>query len=257
MSSIPRVAFPGFEALLACGHSTPLPAPISHKLIRVLRMQPGQSFVVFDPKNAMEAAATLCAIEPATANIAVATQGVKATRDIRLLQGLSKGDKNECILQDATELGASCVHFAEMQRSVVRISNDKRDARRARWTAIAESAASQCGRSDVPRLMGPSTLRDAMSEHQGARVLVLYEGGGAPFGEVLRGALLSPLPILLVVGPEGGLAAEDMAILDRVGCTYCTLGPYILRTETVAAAALGTALVLGQDLALAPEMLIR
>ncbi len=241
------MAIPGFAALVDADHVLSLPSSVAHKLLHVLRMQVGQGFVMFDPQTSMQASATLCALSPPAANVGAATEGVRARIDIRIIQGLAKGDKNECILQDATELGASCVHFAEMHRSVARVPKDKRNARLARWNAIAESAAGQCGRSDVPRVLGPSTLADALAEHQDARVLVLYERGGRPWGDVLRETFLTAMPVVLVVGPEGGLAEEDLAVLERAGCTYCTLGPYVLRTETVAAAALGGALLLAED----------
>lgn len=247
MSSVPRVAFPGAAVLGAEPCERLLPEAMAHKLVRVLRLQVGDPFVVFDPESELQADATLRSLSPATAWIGRAHTGLVASRQIRLLQGLAKGDKNESILQDATELGSSCVHFVEMQRSVVRIPKDKRDARRARWAAVAEAAAGQCGRVDRPRVLGPSTLADALAEHQDAQVLVLHEGGGAPLGDVLKVALQSDRPLLLVVGPEGGIAEEDMAVLRRGEMTLCSLGPYVLRTETVAAAALGAALVLGQQ----------
>lgn len=239
MSSLPRVAI----ADLAEGDIV-LPDTVAHKLLRVLRLSVGDSFVAFDPRKGVQAKATLHALSPARALFESPALGLKAKRDIRLLQGVAKGDKNESILQDATELGASAVHFVHMQRSVVRVPDNKREARLQRWKSVAEHAAAQSGRADVPRVLGPSSLAEALAAHQDARVLVLYEDGGAPFAAVLRDAMAAKQPVLLVVGPEGGIAAEDIEHLMRASCTFCTLGPYVLRTETVAAAALGAAMVL-------------
>jgi 16S rRNA (uracil1498-N3)-methyltransferase len=152
------------------------------------------------------------------------------------MQGLPKGDKLELVLQKATELGAASLYPVETARSVVRLEGRRAEERRARWQRIAEEAARQCGRADVPTVEPIAPLLASLEAlPPGTRVLVLDEEERTCR---LRDAFVPGTPTALVVGPEGGLAREEVQLLVAKGAIPVSLGRWVLRTDTAALAAL-------------------
>ncbi|RKH32367.1 16S rRNA (uracil(1498)-N(3))-methyltransferase [Corallococcus sicarius] len=210
-----------------------------HYLVHVLRLEDGDALEVFDGKGrAFEARVSGLGAE----EVRLVLGTVRVTppaREMSVLQGLPKGDKLEWVLQKGTELGATAFHPVATARSVVKLEPKRAEERTQRWAKIVEEAARQCRRDDVPRVHVPCPLLDAArSLTPGTLLLVLDEEESAvPLGEAFRGA--GPgTPVALVIGPEGGLAREEVAGLRELGARPVTLGTRILRTETAALAAL-------------------
>jgi 16S rRNA (uracil1498-N3)-methyltransferase len=265
----------------------PEPAPATlevtgerlHYLTRVLRLTPGDPLEIFDGRGRAfaakvatvgESSATLAVGEPVAAAGAV---------PVFIVQGLPKGDKLEWVIQKGTELGAAGFSPAVTDRAVVKLDAKRAQERQARWQKIAEEAARQCGRSDVPTVAPVRPLAEAVAAYSGAQVLVLDEeeravrlskallgvpaarvpaeaaspgAGAADAGPVADGE--TPMapgdgdrsttsgraagPIVLVIGPEGGLSRDEVSSLVAQGARTVTLGSRVLRTETAALAAL-------------------
>lgn len=151
---------------------------------------------------------------------------------ITLYQGLPKGDKMELILQKTTELGvAEIIPFAAA-RSVARIRKGEETGKVARWQRIAREAARQSGRPSVPRVSLAGDLAEAvrLSRHS-VKLLLWEEEKGNRLRETLAG-LPVPETIALIVGPEGGLSAEEAATAKESGFIPVSLGERIVRTET-------------------------
>lgn len=210
-----------------------------HYLSRVLRLSPGDALEVFDGAGrAFDA--TLQALDAASATLALGpAREAPRPRPITVVQGLPKGDKLEWVLQKGTELGVAAFVPAACARSVVKLDDKAAAARVTRWQRIVDEAARQCGRADVPKVAPPAPLEDAVRALPGApAVLVLDE---AEHAVSLSHAFLAlgdaRRPVALVVGPEGGLAREEVAALAALGATPVTLGRLVLRTETAALAA--------------------
>ncbi|MFO0672767.1 MAG: RsmE family RNA methyltransferase [Polyangiaceae bacterium] len=231
----------------------PAPAELVHYVCTVHRSPSGE-IVAFDPAAGTEADARV----ERTASGDVLHVGplrrasVVATRRLVVVQGLAKGDKCDAIVRDAAELGATDVALTVMARSVARPLGDKLLARADRWQRIADEAARQAGRGDAPRVSVHDSLDGALTtatvDEAGLAGFVLYEGpGGAPLGPALRPALARGDGIVFVVGPEGGLAPEEVERCRAAGMRVTTLGAFVLRTETVVAAVLGAVRVLEQD----------
>ncbi|QSQ20110.1 16S rRNA (uracil(1498)-N(3))-methyltransferase [Pyxidicoccus parkwayensis] len=210
-----------------------------HYLLHVLRLEAGDALEVFDGRGR--------AFEARVAS--VDTEGVRVTlgtarvapprRAVSVLQGLPKGDKLELVLQKGTELGAAAFLPVATARSVVKLEPKRAEERTSRWTKIVEEASRQCRRDDVPRVETPRPLLEAARAlAPGTVVLVLDEEESAvPLGEAFRAA--GPgTPVALVIGPEGGLARDEVEALGKLGARNVTLGKRILRTETAALAAL-------------------
>ncbi|MFZ5439398.1 MAG: 16S rRNA (uracil(1498)-N(3))-methyltransferase [Myxococcota bacterium] len=208
-----------------------------HYLSRVLRLREGDSLEVFDGQG-QRFDARVAALNDARAELELSNRRVEpAARSITIVQGLPKADKLELVLQKGTELGATAFVPAACARSIVKLDG-KEEAKQARWQRIVEEAARQCRRADVPRVHAPAPLAAAVAAlAPDTAVLVLDEEERAvPLSVAAANA--SPRPLALVIGPEGGLAREEVAALVARGATPITLGALILRTETAALAAL-------------------
>lgn len=222
-----------------------LPPEAVRYLSTVLRLRAGARFVAFDRRTRMEADGELL---EGGASFGPARPGVVADAPALLLQGWAKGDKNESVLQDATELGASHVLFFAAARSVAKVEEGKkRAAKEERLMAVAEGAARQSGRADVPVVTTPVPLTEALAEAAAVaeQRFVLVPTAERSLGtEWVHHAHES---VAFLVGPEGGLAPEEIALAETFGFVPVSLGAYVLRCETVAAALLGALRVLRTD----------
>lgn len=220
-----------------------------HYLVRVLRLGIGDPVEVFDGKG-RSWAGRIDSIEEDRATLALGEERIsRQLPGITLVQGLAKGDKFEWVLQKATELGMT--HFVPLQteRSIVKLDAAKGADRARRWRKIAEEAARQSGRADVPTVAEPMDLPTWLEEARGRgeRIGVLWEEAREQrLGNWIATHLEEPMA--LVVGPEGGLSSCEVDAIVAAGGTPLTLGDRILRTETAGLAALSIALHLSGDL---------
>ena len=163
---------------------------------------------------------------------------VRTGLDVALAQALSKADKLELVIQKACELGASRVLPFAAERSVVKLNDERAGHKTERWTRIAQEAARQCGRADVPVIEAPSSFEALLSRAQAepARRTILLDTGDLPLtlSQAARGAQ----SLLLIVGPEGGFSPHERALAEGAGALVASMGPLVLRTETAGLAAL-------------------
>jgi 16S rRNA (uracil1498-N3)-methyltransferase len=160
---------------------------------------------------------------------------------ILLGQGVAKGDKLDRVVRAATELGV-----AEVMPVLTSRSEPSGKNREVRLQRIAEEACKQCGRARAPPVHAPATLAEFLAKAQGfAMKLVPWEGGGIGLRQALPAATKS---VALLVGPEGGLAAEEVEQAKGQGFVAVSLGPRILRTETAGIVAVALVQMLSGDL---------
>src|SRR5262249_24651450 len=153
---------------------------------------------------------------------------------VTLVPALLKGERFDWLLQKATELGAAAIQPIMTQRTVRKIDGDDRAALK-RWQRLVTEAAEQSGRGRIPVLHPPL----ALGEWRGAEyhvVLVAHEGVTTRTVACTLGRE-TPSAALLI-GPEGGFAADEVERLAASGAIPVSLGPLILRAETAAIAAL-------------------
>jgi 16S rRNA (uracil1498-N3)-methyltransferase len=164
-----------------------------------------------------------------------------ATPAVTVVQAIPKSDRAELAVELATEAGADALVAWQAARCVARWDGPKVDKGLRRWRAVARSAARQSRRAHVPPVDGVVTTAELVRRvsaevADGATVLVLHESAAGP----LSGAELPQAGALtLVVGPEGGIADEELEALTAAGAVAVRLGPTVLRTSTAAAVALG------------------
>ena len=162
------------------------------------------------------------------------------TPRLALVQALAKGDRDELAVQAATELGVDQIVPWQAGRSVSRWSGPKVEKGVTRWEAITREAAKQAHRAWIPDVSAPVTTQQLAARAVSASVLVLEPTAEATLTAQLgRGA--DDRDILLVVGPEGGIAPDELDTLVAAGAVLVRLGHTVLRTSTAGPAALAVA----------------
>lgn len=203
----------------------------------VLRLREGDVVEVFDGRGTRLSAR----LSPLGGELALRlgepARDEEAKSSIVLAQALSKGEKLDWVVQKATELGVSRIVPFAAERSVVKLSAERGAARVERLRRIAQEAARQCGRADVPEVDAPAAWSDLLAlpkEDPALRAVLLdADPGLPPLGQ------LDPGPrVLLAVGPEGGFSSGEREEAAAAGFLAASLGRRVLRTETAGLAAL-------------------
>lgn len=207
----------------------------------VLRMKIGENFLV-----SLDSKSHLCEIKSFENDSVIAEileenyNDTSLPIDIYLFQGLPKSDKMEFIIQKAVELGVKEIVPTEMEYSVVKLEEKKKEAKRARWQAISESAAKQSKRNFIPKVSPVLNFNQAVKYAEELDVvLVPYEN--AKGMKATKEALLtikSGMSVGIFIGPEGGFSEKEIEKLLNIGGKSVSLGKRILRTETAALTAL-------------------
>ncbi|TMQ04202.1 MAG: 16S rRNA (uracil(1498)-N(3))-methyltransferase [Deltaproteobacteria bacterium] len=199
-----------------------------HYLARVRRARPGDAVELVDGAG-RRAAATIARLSDRETTLVAGPPEViaQAPPRVRALVPLLKGDRMELCIEKLVEVGADVIVVWPAARSVARLDDSRRDARIAKLRAIAQAAARQSGRAQVPEVSAAASLGaalDALPEarHRGQR-LVLDPTSSAALDA-------ADDDVTIVSGPEGGLAPGE---LDQLaGFTPLGLGPRVLRAET-------------------------
>lgn len=219
-----------------------LPDEAATYVARVHRLGAGDHLLLFDPDRAVEADAEILSVDKRAvkARVSEPRPARRAARAVTLVQGIGKGDKLDAIVRDATELGATVIVPALCERSMARPDA----ARAARWRRIAVEAARQCGRGDAPVVTAPTPFVEALGLAVADLRLCLDPRAERTLGQALA-AITPGASVALFVGPEGGLSEREIAATEALGIARVSLGPWVLRTETVCAAVLGALLAVG------------
>jgi len=198
----------------------------AHHVLRVLRLRAGEPLSVFDGKG-REWEGTIVRAESGEVVVRLEeemTDAVEPALPVTLVQGLSRPERLEWVLEKATEVGVRAIALAACARSEGPVPSP---ARLARWRRVLLESCKQSGRRRIPDLFGPLSVGDAAALGTGTRIVLVP---GAPsLTDVVRGR---PEALALAVGPEGGFSEEEVDGLKVAGWSAASLGPRILRTET-------------------------
>jgi 16S rRNA (uracil1498-N3)-methyltransferase len=151
---------------------------------------------------------------------------------ITLYQGITKGDKLELILQKCTELGVAGIVPFMAARSVAKVPSGRLKEKLERWQRIVREAARQSNRSSVPDISFAGDLAEAVRMAEDPVKLLLWEEEQAGRLKKVLADLPRPERIAVIVGPEGGLTAEEVASAVKCGFIPVSMGKRIVRTET-------------------------
>lgn len=204
-------------------------------LFRVRRLAVGDKVVLFDGAG-REAPAVAVEIGPARAVLEVeAPRDVpRPTPHIAVVQAALKGERMDWCIEKLVEVGADAIIVVETARTVVRLDDERRAKRQGRHQRIAQEAARQCGRADVPAVASAAMLAQGLAALTAEVRLVADPSSDTP---LLQAVPETAASVALVVGPEGGLTADEVAAAVAAGCAPVSLGGTILRAETAGAAA--------------------
>ena len=223
---------------LAVGQPVRLPRAVTRHALRALRLRQGERLVLFDGRGGEYLAQLVDAREP-EAEVQVIGHDPREAElpwPIVVAQGLSSGDRMDWTVEKSVELGAATIVPLAMARSVVRLSGDRAASRRDHWQALAIAASEQCGRNRIARVEPVQSLTDFLRASDGDAMRVVLVPGGTSLN-----ALPAPAPgrpVVLLTGPEGGFADDELAAASTSGFVAMSLGPRVLRTETAAAVAI-------------------
>lgn len=232
---------------LTSGAEVNLPAAGAYHVARVLRMREGAPLSVFDGAG-HEFRAEIARVNGDDVTVRLGSQITGATEsplNISLVQGVSRSERMDWTLQKATELGVTAIAPVLSARSVVRLDERQAQKKQAHWRGIVIGACEQCGRSKVPAVASPVSLREylANTRKEGLRLVLSPSAPGS-----LAGLASLPGKVELLIGPEGGLDDDELIAAQKVGFTPVRLGPRVLRTETAAVVALTVLQALWGDL---------
>lgn len=208
----------------------------AHHAAVVRRVRIGEEVTVGDGRGVwLTGVVTASAPKRVVVSVTSRSHQAAATPRIVLAQALAKGDRDELAVQAATELGIDEVVPWQAARSISRWTGEKAVKGVGRWQSIVREAAKQAHRAWTPTVGAVLTTRELAARADRARVLVLEPTARTALTAV---ALDDVAEVVLVVGPEGGVSAEEIAELTEAGAIAVRLGDTVLRTSTAGPAAL-------------------
>jgi 16S rRNA (uracil1498-N3)-methyltransferase len=222
---------------LASGEDFALPPGVAHHAVRVLRLKEGDALLLFDGEGG-EYPARLARVDGREVLADVGEHRSverESPLSVTLVQGLAAAERMEFAIQKSVELGVAAIVPVTTARSVVRIPAERARRRVEHWQQIVVAACEQCGRDRLPAVHAPCDLSEWLrTPSTAASRLLLSPDAPRSLGQLSR----PEGTIELLIGPEGGLTADESAAAIATGFLAVRLGPRILRTETAAPAAL-------------------
>jgi 16S rRNA (uracil1498-N3)-methyltransferase len=221
---------------LNVGASVSLGDDAANHVGRVLRMVPDQEICLFNGQGGQyQAVITESGKKHVTVKITdFSAHSVESPLFIHLGQVISRGDKMEFTIQKSVELGVNVITPLWSSRCGVKLQGDRLDKKLEQWQKIAISACEQCGRNSVPLIRPVMSLENWLAEPTDELKLTLH-----PRAQYSVGTLPEPTHgVRLVIGPEGGLSDDEIALTEQYHFQEMLLGPRVLRTETAALTAI-------------------
>lgn len=220
------------------GSEVSLDGPEAHHAVAVRRLAVGEPVVLTDGAGTV---ADCEVVATGKARLVARVTGLSSVPrpapEVVVVQALPKGDRGELAVEVLTEVGVGRIVPWAASRSVAVWRGERAAKSHAKWQATAREAAKQARRAWFP-------VVDALASTDEAVAVV----GAAPLALVLHEEATDPLPgsvpdgVVLVVGPEGGLAPEELAAFEAAGARTVRLGAEVLRTSTAGVAAVAALL---------------
>lgn len=232
------------EEALKPGACVTFPKDTCHYITRVLRLKNKNVIQLFDGLGNEYNATLLIENKAVSALIhEKLSLHTESNLNITLLQGLSTGQRMDYVIQKSTELGVSQIVPVITFRSMKNYDAKKQQKKHAHWKNIIINTCEQCGRNTLPTLQNIQPLEQALQMYPADLSLVFDTDESTSFKS------LPPTEnIRLLIGPEGGLSAEDFTQAKQHHFIASTLGPRVLRTETAPVAAITALQLLWGDM---------
>ena len=217
-----------------------LDGPEGRHAVSVKRLNPGEAVVLTDGRGGWAEAVVKAAEGKDRLVVAVSSAGREPEPGVRItvVQALPKGDRGELAVETMTETGVDAIVPWQASRCITQWRGDRGAKSLAKWRATAREAGKQSRRVRFPE------VAEALSTRQVAALLadadlamVLHEDRDAPSDALAAAPLPASGSIVLVVGPEGGVSPEELAVFAGAGAHPYRLGRSVLRTSTAGTAA--------------------
>ncbi len=230
-----------------------LDGPEGRHAATVRRVGAGERIRLVDGEGRFADATVARIVDSSTVEVEVVRAGrepVPAPR-IVVVQALPKGERGELAVEVLTEVGTDVIVPWAAERCIAQWRGEKAERGRRRWSDAAHAAAKQARRTWFP-VVGPlaGTAEVVRLAASAELTLVLHEEADEPIGAVV---LPDGGDVVVVVGPEGGIAPGELADLSAAGARAVRLGPTVLRTSTAGVAAVSALLANGPRWLVRPE----
>jgi 16S rRNA (uracil1498-N3)-methyltransferase len=212
--------------------------PEAKHISKVLRMGPGDRFILMDGKGAR----FLALIESAgTHEVRVFLEKplpkpLSSPVEIFLCQGLLKSRKMDYVIQKTSELGVDCILPFSSERTVVRLKKDRLPGRMKHWCEIARNSTKQSDRAVPAQIEGLVPFNELVAKwkaEDSLKVVLWEEEGSTDLKVLLREGSIQK-KFIGMVGPEGGFSRQEVEAAKDAGFVPASLGHRILRSETAA-----------------------
>ncbi|MEU6670688.1 16S rRNA (uracil(1498)-N(3))-methyltransferase [Streptomyces sp. NPDC046727] len=221
-----------------------LDGPEGRHAVSVKRLRPGEDVVLTDGRGrwaegVVKAAEGKDRLVVTDLNV---HEEPPAGPRITVVQALPKGDRGEVAVETMTEVGVDAIVPWQASRCITQWKGDRGLKSLGKWRATAREAGKQSRRVRFPEVADAATTKQVTALLARADfAAVLHESGEA---RLATAELPAEGDIVLVVGPEGGVSPEELALFAQAGAEAYVLGPTVLRTSTAGTAA--AALLLGR-----------
>ena len=208
----------------------------------VLRQKSGDKITICDTSKEQDYLCEIDKIEEKSIDCNIIEKlenNTESNVKVTIFQGLPKADKMELVIQKSVELGVYDITPLQMKRCVVKLNEKDKAKKIQRWQKISEVAAKQCGRNIIPKINNIVNVKEVCNLcNEYDIVLIAYENEKE---NTLKKELKNlkkldkeEIKVAVIIGPEGGIAPEEIEMFEENGAKIITLGNRILRTETVA-----------------------
>lgn len=202
-----------------------------HHIKNVMRMNIGDNILcVYNEKT------YLCRIEDFNNHILIIKEIEENNEldiDIVIAIALVKEQKFDLILQKLTELGVSKIIPLNMERSIVKLDQERFKKKKIRWENICKEASEQSHRNKIPEITDVMSLKDLVKQEADMKFVCSVKEEKNKVGKYLQNKTKCAT-MLYVIGPEGGITDKEEEFLNEFWYTSISLGPRVMRVETAA-----------------------
>jgi len=230
--AVPRLHVPSMSAGI---QRVALPKDEAHHVTRVLRLPVGAPVRIFDGRGREWVGRLEAGARRAESSVVVEEEMTPVPEPkvaVTLAIGVLKGDQMDAVVRDATALGVAAIVPMETAHVTVPPRAWQSGAAVERWQRVAVAAAKQCGRAVLPTVRPVAPLAEALSIRADTIWLCAEPeklGPGVISSENYARPQFSSA--LVLVGPEGGWADEEISLVQKAGGRLLSLGPRTLRAE--------------------------
>ncbi|MET9602697.1 MULTISPECIES: 16S rRNA (uracil(1498)-N(3))-methyltransferase [unclassified Streptomyces] len=217
-----------------------LDGPEGRHAVSVKRLTPGEDVVLTDGRGHWAEGEVKAAEGKDRLVVAVSSAGQEEQPAVRItvVQALPKGDRGELAVETMTETGVDAIVPWQASRCITQWRGDRGAKSLAKWRATAREAGKQSRRVRFPDVAEAMSTKQVAALLAGADLaMVLHEDRDTPSGALATAELPASGSVVLVVGPEGGVSPEELAVFAEAGAHPYRLGRSVLRTSTAGTAA--------------------